>query len=69
MSTNLSRATDALFPADNSVTTGNVKFFTNGRVPAEALAEQLNRADAQVREGIAKPSTEFDGDLPTKSLA
>jgi hypothetical protein len=52
MTTQLDRATNALFPsAGNRV--GNIKFMRGTRtgVTAEELAEQLNRADAQVRAG------------------
>jgi hypothetical protein len=66
----MNRAADALFPKDKSVETSNLKFFlgSNRSVTAEQLADQLNRADAQVREGIAVPAKTLDGDMPTKKL-
>ena len=71
MNTQVKRATDALFPTDGSVETGNVKFFLGSSrvVTAEQLADQLVRADAQVREGVARPLKTLDGDLPTKKLS
>lgn len=70
MNSNMNRAADALFPKDKSVETGNLKFFlgSSRSVTAEQLAEELNRADAQVREGISVPSKTLDGGLPTKKL-
>ena len=65
MSTQLIRAADALFPSDGINRVGNVKFFRGRRreITAEQLAEQLNRADAQVRSGELKPNANIDGDL------
>ena len=63
------RMKTALFPAEGT-TAVNVKFFLgNGRrVSAEQLADQLNRADAQIRSGAAVRGTELDGGLVVKAL-
>lgn len=72
VTTHLKFAEDALFPQDQSVKTGNVKFFlgSNRLVTAEQLAEQLNRADSQARDRAKteQPSGKLDGDLPTERL-
>lgn len=67
MNSNIERAKHALFSSE-SIQTENVKFFMgNARnVTAEQLADQLNRADAQVRNGTAISSTSLDGDQITK---
>ena len=63
MISQLQRAADALFPAEGSLV-GNVKFFTlNNGVTAEDLAEQMNRADAQIAAGESFPVDDIDGDL------
>jgi hypothetical protein len=65
MSAQLTKTADAMFPQDGSRETVNVKFFLgNSRtVTAEALADQLDRADAQVRSGVAKRHTTIDSEL------
>lgn len=65
MSAKLNRTADAMFPEDGSRDTVNVKFFLgdNRSVTAEALADQLDRADAQVNSGVAKRRTSLDGEL------
>jgi len=64
MTTQLERAANALFPPEGN-RVGNVKFF-RGRVrqvTAEQMAEQLNRADAQIATGECVATTDIDGDL------
>ena len=64
MNSHMDRAANALCPSTGNQV-GNVKFF-RGRsraVTAEQLAEQLNRADAQVRSGESVPVANIDGDL------
>lgn len=65
MSTELDRAADALFPSTGSQV-GNVKFMRGRRngVTAEELAQQLNRANAQVRLAEAKPVSDIDNYSP-----
>jgi hypothetical protein len=65
MSNELDRAANALFPSTGNSQVGNVKFFRGRRreITAEQMAEQLNRADAQIRAGECKPNTNIDGDL------
>lgn len=71
MSVQTDRAVKALFPdgdaADHAV---NVKFFLGSKrgVTGEELAEQMNRADAQIRNGLAVRSTQLDGDLTEKTI-
>jgi len=66
MPTELERAADALFPSTGN-RVGNVKFMRGRRtgVSAEELAEQLNRADAQVREGLSAPVADIDNYTPS----
>ena len=66
MSTQMQRATAAMFPSTGNLV-GNVKFFRglSRAVTAEQMAEQLNRADAQVRAGESVPVDNIDGDLTT----
>jgi len=67
MSTQLERATNALFPSNGNNRVGNIKFFRGRRreITSEELAQQLNRADAQVRENHITPNQNIDGDLTT----
>ncbi len=67
MSSQIERAKNALFSSED-VKTRNVKFFLGSArdVTAEQLADQLNRADAQVRNGDAIPETHLDGNLNTR---
>jgi len=67
MSSQIERAKHALFSSEG-VATRNVKFFLGSSrdVTAEQLADQLNRADAQVRNGDAIPSTQLDGSVKPK---
>jgi hypothetical protein len=66
MTTELDRATDALFPSTGN-RVGNIKFMRGRRtgVTAEQLAEQLNRADSQVREGLSTPVADIDNYCPS----
>ena len=67
MSTQIERAKHALFSSEN-IQTRNVKFFLGSvrDVAAEQLADQLNRADAQVRNEDATPSMHLDGSVRSK---
>lgn len=61
MSSQLDRAADTLFPSDGPAV-GNIKFF-RGRsrtVTAERMAEQFNRAEAQVRNRETSPVANID---------
>ncbi len=66
MSSELDRAATALFPQAGPARVGNVKYYGGRRriVTAEELAAQLLRADAQVREGLARRIDDLDGDVP-----
>ena len=52
MESQLEQASRALFPSSGN-RAGNIKFYSgrNRDVTAEQLAEQFNRADAQIRTG------------------
>ena len=69
MNSQVQRMSAAMFPPDGTQVV-NVKFFlgTSRAVTAEELADQLDRADAQLRNGAAARTTHLDGDLTTKSL-
>ncbi len=64
MSTELDRAATALFPEAGPARIRDVKFYGGRRriVTAEELAAQLLRADAQVREGVARRVEDLDGE-------
>ena len=65
--THIERAADLLFPAEGPRTL-NVKFLCAGNVTADALAEQIVRAEVQIRHGHAKLVADVDQDLcPPKS--
>lgn len=66
MESQASRAKKTLFDRDD-VATENVKFClgTDRDVTPEQLAEQLNRADAQIRSGTTEKSRSLDGHLKT----
>lgn len=63
MSVEVERASKSLFPAEGA-TVSNVKFFLGHSrgVTAAQLAEQLTRADAQIRNGLAVATT-LDSEL------
>ncbi len=65
MTMQLDRAANALFPSGERSEVGNIKFFRGRRrqVPTEQMAEQLNRADAQIAAGDIQPMDNVDGDL------
>ncbi|HET7255609.1 MAG TPA: hypothetical protein VFJ46_17770 [Xanthobacteraceae bacterium] len=67
--THVERMKTALFPAEGTAAV-NVKFFLGNdrRVSAEQLADQLDRADAQIRSGAAARATALDGGLAVKAL-
>lgn len=69
MNSQVQRMSAAMFPSEGTQVV-NVKFFlgTSRAVTAEELADQLDRADAQIRSGTAVRSTNLDGDLTTKSF-
>jgi hypothetical protein len=62
--THLQRAADALYPETGNHQAGNVKFFRglSNDVTAEALAEQLERASAQIAAGEAVRVMDIDAD-------
>lgn len=64
MSVQTERAIKSLFRGNDEQIV-NVKFFLGSKrgVTGEELAEQLNRADAQIRSGSAERTTTLDGDL------
>lgn len=64
MGPHLERAANSLFPASGA-RVANVKFFlgSSRSITAEQLAEQLNRANAQVREGLSVAVVNIDGDI------
>jgi hypothetical protein len=59
----------ALFPAEGTAAV-NVKFFlgTDRSVTAEQLADQLDRADAQIRSQPGLRSATLDGHLAVKAI-
>lgn len=61
MSQSIDRVANSLFP-EAGHGTANVKFFLGGatRVTAAQLADQLERASAQVRSGVATLVTDVD---------
>ena len=69
VSTQIERMSAAMFPAQGTQVV-NVKFFPGGNrsVTAEQLADQLDRADAQLRAGAAVRSTSLDADLTVIQL-
>ncbi len=64
MSPHLERAANSMFPATGG-RVANVKFFlgSSRSVSAEQLAEQLNRANSQVRAGLSAPVINIDGEI------
>ncbi len=63
--TTIERAAQMLFPDEGSRTL-NVKFLCGGvanNVTAEGLAEQIVRAEVQIRSGSARLVSNVDGDL------
>ena len=69
MSSQVERMKHAMFPSDG-ISVVNVKFFLgNDRsVTAEQLADQLDRADAQLRGKVAMRTTTLDGGLTVTSI-
>jgi hypothetical protein len=69
MITQVERIKNAFFSQDDH-SVDNVKFFLgNARaVTAEKLAEQLERAEVQIRIGNAVKTKKLDGELTTKSF-
>lgn len=61
MSQILARTANSLFPAIGGQVR-NVKFFLGGArcVTADQLAEQVDRAEAQIRAGVASTVTDVD---------
>ena len=61
MTIELECATNALFPTTGN-RVGNINFMRGFRtgITAEELDEQLNRADAQVGEGLCAPVIDID---------
>jgi hypothetical protein len=69
MSTQVERMKRAMFPTHGASVT-NVKFFLgSGRsVTAEQLADQLDRADAQIRGKVVSRTKSLDGDLTVTTI-
>jgi hypothetical protein len=69
MSIQVDRIKNAFFPTGGQGIE-NVKFFLgNSRVvTAEQLADQLDRAEVQIRAGTAVRSKKLDGHLTTKTF-
>lgn len=63
MSSFIDRAADLLFPAEGRQTL-NIKFFgvAEGRISAASLAEQIVRAESQIRAGNAVYVEDVDAD-------
>lgn len=65
MTTQIERAAQMLFPDEGSRTL-DIKFFCGGvasNVSAESLAEQVVRAEVQIRSGSARLVTDVDSRL------
>lgn len=60
--THIERAADLLFPAEGPRTL-NIKFPCARNVTADALAEQIVRAEVQIRSGHAKLVNDVDRGL------
>lgn len=60
----MNRNVQALFSV-GSASIGNIKFFPGSQqgVTPEQLANEVARADAQIREGLAVRSVHLDGEL------
>lgn len=60
----IDRAADLLFPAEGRQTI-NIKFFgaAEGHMSADEMAEQIVRADAQIRTGNSMLVEDVDADL------
>ena len=69
MSTQVERMKHTMFPSEGTSVV-NVKFFLgSGRsVTAEQLANQLDRADSQIRGKVAVRTKSLDGDLTVKTI-
>ena len=69
MSSQVQRMSAAMFPLEGTKVV-NVKFFlgTSRAVTAEELADQLDRADAQLRSGAALRTTKLDAELTIKQF-
>ncbi len=69
MNTQVDRIKNAFFPAAGGGVE-NVKFFlgTSRSVTAEQLADQLERAEVQIRTGAAVRVKTLDGHLTTKAF-
>lgn len=63
------RVSDAMFPTQGTSVV-NVKFFLgdNRRITTEQLADQLDRADAQLRTGASVRTKVLDGQLTVTVL-
>jgi hypothetical protein len=65
MSNQIDRAANMLFPEGGAVFTRNIKFLCGGvsHVSAESLAEQIVRAEVQIRSGNARLVANVDTHL------
>jgi len=68
VSDKIQRVSDTMFPSEGTSVV-NVKFFLGDarRVTDEQLADQLDRADAQARNGAVRTRT-LDGELTVTAL-
>lgn len=64
MSPQIERAVNNLYAASGS-RVANVKFFlgSDRRITGEQLADQVNRANAQIRAGLSIAVVNIDGDI------
>ena len=69
MTTQVERMKHSMFPSEGESVV-NVKFFLGSgrRVTAEQLADQLDRADAQLRGKVTVRTTSLDGDLTVTTI-
>ena len=69
MNTQVERLTRTMFPSEGASVV-NVKFFLGGdrSVTAEQLADQLDRADAQLRSKATARTTKLDGSLTVTAI-
>jgi hypothetical protein len=69
MSSQIERAANMLFPDGEPTFTRNIKFLCAGvsHMSAESLAEQIVRAEVQIRSGNARLVTDVDAHLTPSS--
>lgn len=69
MSDAIKRATMTLFPSEGEGAC-NVKFFPghSRNISAEDLADEFNRAEAQLKNGLIHPKAEIEEDLTPQTV-